>query len=849
MWHTDLPETVMEKLKTTPQGITEKEAEKRLSESGENKFEKTAKKSVLGAFFKQMSDSMVLILLASAAVSVATTFFSGEGDYLDAIIILAIVCFNAVMGVVQEFKAEHALEALKKLNSPTAKVIREGKQQVVDTAKIVPGDIILLETGDFVPADARLTEAVKLTADESALTGETGEIKKKVDIIKNNNIPIAEIHNMVWANTVISGGRGKAVVVETGMNTQTGKVAGMIMSSQSPETPLQLRLKKTGKVLGLAAILICGIIFLMGILRRQPPLEMFMTSISLAVAAIPEGLPAIVTVMLAIGVQKMARKNAVVRKLPAVETLGSATVICTDKTGTLTRNEMTVTDIYGDRQKLFECVSLCNDKKGATEKALYEASEKEGFNIDELRGRYKRVDEIPFSSGRKLMTTVHKTEKCYLVVSKGAPDVLISLCSMPIAKKEEILRKNSEFARSGKRVIAAAYKEIAVLGGKYEENLIFAGLAAMSDPPREGVDRAVLSCKSAGIKVVMITGDQKDTASAIARETGICRDGTGVISGRELDMLNDEQLEREIENYRVFYRVTPEHKMRIVRAFQKKGEVVAMTGDGVNDAPALKYADIGCAMGKSGTDVAKGAADMVLSDDNFTTITEAVKQGRGIYCNIRKAIRFLLSSNIGEIFTIFTAIFFGRGSPLNAIQLLWMNLVTDSLPAVALGLQPHEKDIMCRKPISKNKSIFADGLGFTIFLEGIIIGLISTIAYIAGNNIFGSSELGKTMCFCTLSMSQLFHAFAVGSEHSIFSRYTKTNKYMILAFAVCMLMQTSVITVPVMRSLFDTCKLSKPHWLTVLILSSLPLVISEIEKILNAVKKNKRKKLDIMREL
>lgn len=831
MWHTQSVKSVMEKLNTSPQGLSGEEVKNRLLKTGENKFENGVRKSVIGAFLKQMSDSMVLILLASAVISVLTTFLSGEGDYLDAIIILTIVCFNGVMGVVQEFKAEHALEELKKLNSPTAKVIREGKEQTIDTAEIVPGDIILIESGDFVPADARLIEAVKLTADESALTGETGEIKKSVDIIGNEDAPVAELHNMVWAHTVISGGRGKAVVVETGMNTQTGKVAGMIIGSESPETPLQLRLKKTGKVLGITAIIICGIIFFMGILRHQPPLEMFITSVSLAVAAIPEGLPAIVTVMLAIGVQKMAQKNAVVRKLPAVETLGSATVICTDKTGTLTRNEMTVTDVFGDREKLFFCISLCNDKKGATENALYTAATKEGININELWEKYKRVDEIPFSSERKVMTTVHKTDKGYTVVSKGAPDVILPLCSISAEKKKEILNKNIELARSGKRVIAAAYKEITSLDGKYEQNLVFAGLAAMSDPLRDGVEEAVKTCKKAGIKVVMITGDQKDTALAIAKETGICRDETCVMSGKEIDSLTDDKFERMIEKYRVFYRVTPEHKMRIVRAFQRNDEVVAMTGDGVNDAPALKYADIGCAMGKSGTDVAKGAADMVLSDDNFTTITEAVRQGRGIYHNIRKAVRFLLSSNIGEIFTIFTAIFFGRESPLSAIQLLWMNLVTDSLPAVALGLQPADHDIMCKKPIQKNRSIFADGMGIAIFLEGVVIGLISTIAFIIGNNVFGSNELGKTMCFCTLSMSQLFHAFAVASEYSVFSLRTKINKYMMLAFACCMIMQISVVVIPVMRNMFETCALGKTHWIVVLLLSAMPLIISEIEKL------------------
>ncbi|MFA7636802.1 MAG: calcium-translocating P-type ATPase, PMCA-type [Monoglobales bacterium] len=835
MWHTISEKSLMEKLNTSAEGLSNDQAAKRLEKFGENSFEETKRKSFFIEFLKQLTDSMVLILLAAAALSVAVSYISGDGDYLDALIILAIVVFNAITGVVQEFKAEHALEALKKMNSPMARVLRDNKEKTVDTAKIVPGDVIILNSGGYVPADARLIEANALRADESALTGETKEVKKKTGIANLDQHEI-DSGNMVWANTVITTGRGKAVVVETGMNTQTGKVAGMILGSETPETPLQLRLKKTGKILGLTAVLICAVIFFMGIVRRQPPLEMFMTSISLAVAAIPEGLPAIVTVMLAIGVQKMAKKNAVIRKLPAVETLGSATVICTDKTGTLTKNEMTITDIFGDRQKILECFALCNDEVGATEKALIRAAERDGLSKKQLDGQFPRVDEIPFTSARKMMSTVHKTKTGYIVISKGAPEVLLPLCSISESRKKEILSKNSQLAESGKRVLAAAYKEITQLGGKYEENLILAGLAGMTDPPREGVYEAVKTCKEAGIKVVMITGDQQDTALAIARETGICTGRDGAVSGKELDAMSDDCLDKIIGSCRVFSRVTPEHKMRLIRAFQRQGEVVAMTGDGVNDAPALKNADIGCAMGKSGTDVAKGAADMVLADDNFVTIAEAVKQGRGIYANIKKAVRFLLSSNIGEIFTIFIAIFFGRESPLTAIQLLWMNLVTDSLPAIALGLQPPDKDIMSKKPVKRNRSIFADGLGYTIFIEGIMIGVIATFAYIIGERFFGSAALGGTMSFCTLSMSQLFHAFAVESEHSLFSRYVRRNKFMMFAFIICMTMQVSVAAFEPLRNIFKTSEMTRIQWLITLGLSSLPLVISEIEKLAAARK-------------
>ncbi len=830
MWQEMSKETAMEKLGTSEKGLSVAEAAKRREKYGDNTFVSAPKKSILKAFLGQLSDYMVIILIGAAVISAVMSFFSGEKEYIDSIIIMAIVLFNAGMGVVQEFRAEHALEALKKMNSPTVEVIREGQTVVEDTKNLVPGDIISFRAGDFVPADARLIECVKLAVNESALTGETAEIKKNSEHVKEESISQIEAANMVWANTVVTEGRGRAVVVRTGMKTQTGKIAGMILESESPDTPLQIRLAKTGKTLGIAAMVICGIIFLMGLVRKVPAFDMFMTSVSLAVAAIPEGLPAIITVMLAIGVQKMAKKNAVIRKLPAVETLGSATIICSDKTGTLTKNQMTVTDVVGDRNRVLEYLCLCNDDKGATEKALVRAAKDMGIEKEVIDAKYNRVDEIPFNSKRKLMTTVHKTGDRYRVITKGAPDILLNICSVSVTEKQEISGKIKELASQGKRVIGVAYKEVLRPGGKYEENLKFLGLAGLSDPPREGVPEAVKICKRAGITPVMVTGDQVDTAVAIAKQTGIFVPGSKVISGKQLDTIDEKTLDMEIENCRVFARVTPEHKMRIVKAFQRRGEVVAMTGDGVNDAPALKTADIGCSMGKCGTDVAKGAADMVLADDNFVTIVEAIRQGRGIYDNIKKAVHFLLSSNIGEILTIFTAIFFGWDSPLTAIQLLWVNLVTDSLPAIALGLQPPDKDIMCKKPVKKNKGIFADGLGQTICLEGVMIGILAITAFITGIKIFKSLDVARTMAFCTLSISQLVHAFTVESEHSLFSKNAGRNKFMIIAFLICLTFQISAAAFPPAIRVFKTISLLPCQWGIVGGLSMVPVVVSEADK-------------------
>ncbi|MBR5587078.1 MAG: cation-translocating P-type ATPase [Clostridia bacterium] len=829
MWHTLSEKSVVDKLESCVNGLSRKEAAKRLERFGENRFETRRRSGVIKSFFGQLSDTMVIMLLVAVALSLTLSYVSGDGEYLDAVIILAIVIFNATIGVIQEFKAENALEELEKMNSPTTTVLRDGAEEKIKTSEVVPGDIVLLSAGDYVPADARLIEAVMLTVDESALTGETEDVEKRcrVEDVKQ---PEEQTKNMVWAQTVVTGGRGKAVVVATGMNTKTGKIAGMIIEGGSEPTPLQQRLKKTGNVIGVGATVICALIFLMGILRGQPTMEMFMTSVSLAVAAIPEGLPAIITVMLAIGVRKMAKKNAVVRKLPAVETLGSTTVICTDKTGTITCNEMTVSEIYGNRNKFLECCCLCNNDRGSTEKALIKAALSEGILKEKLDGQKKRVGEIPFSSERKIMTTVHKNGEGYITIIKGAPEKILNCCALSEEQKRDFLQKNSQMAKSGNRVIAAAFKESQTPDSKEEKNFMFAGLAAMTDPPRRGVEKAVEDCKKAGIRVIMITGDQKDTALAVAAQTGIGIGGRAV-EGREIDAMTDEQLKKAVAETTVFARVNPQHKTRIVRTLQSIGNVVAMTGDGVNDAAALKYSDIGCAMGKSGTEVAKGAADIVLTDDNFVTIAEAVKQGRGIYENIRKTVRFLLSSNIGEIFTIFAAIFFGRSSPLTAIQLLWTNLVTDCLPAIALGLEPADKDIMTRKPVRKNSSLFGDGVGLAICLEGIMIGMTASLAYAVGTEIYHNFAVGRTMTFCTLSLSQLFQALAVESEHSIFSRRMGRNGFMAFSFVVCAMLQIITVAFAPARRLLGTSALTTEQWLVTMGLSAIPLIVSEFEKL------------------
>lgn len=867
-WHTMSAEETLRTLQTDAQrGLTVKQVKQRQEEYGKNQLEQAKGKSLLRRFLSQFADFMVIILLIAAAISFATSLLEPEGDFVDPVIILLIVVVNAVIGVVQESRAQKAIDALKKLSAPHATVIRAGKQQKVDAAELAPGDLLLLHTGDLVPADARLLECSSLKLEESSLTGESLPVEKQAEARLPEQCALGDRVNCVFSATTVTSGHARAVVTETGMRTQVGHIAHMINTQESPQTPLQQRLARVGRILGLGALGICFVIFVLGLFQHVPLLDSFMLSVSLAVAAIPEGLPAIVTIVLSIGVQRMAKSNAIIRRLPAVETLGSATVICSDKTGTLTQNRMTVTrlaDLDGpiapggeQGRRLLTLAALCNNavlegKRGSfdasgepTENALVIAAALQGLRKPELERQHPRVKELPFDSTRKRMTTIHRQVGGYLIVTKGAPDVLLPLCSqvlaagrkqaMTAAYRAQLLRRNDEMAGDALRVIGVAYRRVTAEPSAPEQELVFCGLIGMLDPPRKEVWRAVATCKTAGIKPVMITGDHAVTAAAIAKEIGISRDGT-VITGHELDQLSQEELIRRIGDCRVFARVSPEHKVRIVKAFQAKGEIVAMTGDGVNDAPALKAADIGCAMGKTGTDVAKSAADMILTDDNFATIVRAVEQGRGIYDNIRKAVHFLLSCNIGEILVIFIASLMGLPAPLLPIQLLWVNLVTDSLPAMALGVEAVDRDIMRRRPVPPRQSLFAGGLGFDIAVEGMLVGALALLAYMLGRTAFPESGtiLGRTMAFAVLSLSQLVHAFNTRSEHSLFSIGFFSNPKMILSFLVCTLLQFSVIAVAPLGALFKTVTLNSVQWLAVAGLSLAPLAAVEIGKRLKA---------------
>ena len=741
---------------------------------------------------------MIIILIIASIVSAIVSKMQGENDYIDSIIIIVIVVLNALMGLIQETKAEKSIEALKNMTAPMAKVRRNGKIEEVSSKEIVPGDIVVLEAGNYVPADCRLISSFNLKIEESALTGETEPANKNSKEVLLENIPIGDMNNMAFSNTIVVNGHAEAVVVETGMNTTIGKIAHMIIDNEAPQTPIQKKLAQVGKTLGIACLIICSLVFAIGVIKKIDIVQMFMTSVGLAVAAIPEGLPAIITIMLSIGVTTMAKKNAIIRKLPAVETLGSSSVICSDKTGTLTQNKMKVVDVKNatgnntatSKELILSLGAMCTDcniNEGIaygepTEVAIVNSAINFGQNKEELYKKYPRIAEIPFDSERKMMTTIHKAGGKYRIITKGAPDVLLSKCTkydvnnsvqtMNFSVKNRIEQENKYMADKALRVIAVSSADIDYLPSKIttetiENNLVFVGLIGMIDPPREGVKEAVSTCKNAGIKTVMITGDHIATAKAIAKELNILGRNDLAITGTELDKISDKDFEKNIMKYSVFARVSPEHKVKIVKAFQKTGAVVAMTGDGVNDAPALKNADIGIAMGKNGTDVAKNAADMILTDDNFVTIVEAVKQGRNIFDNMKKAIHFLIATNIGEIVTIFMGLLLGLKSPLLAIHLLWINLVTDSLPAIALGLEPPDKEIMNRKPQNSKKGIFADGLWGKIFVEGAMIGMLNLVAFTIGNS-FYSLETGRTMAFVSLGLLELVHCFNIKSEQSIF---------------------------------------------------------------------------------
>lgn len=793
MWHTKAINELEENFRTNvSNGLSENEVEERKKHFGDNKLADKKKESIFIKFIKQFNDFMIIILIIASIISALVAKMDGSGDYIDSVIIIAIVVLNAIMGVVQEAKAEKSLEALKTMTAPVAKVRRDGKIVSIKAEEVVPGDIVLLEAGNYVPADARLIKTSNLKVEEASLTGETLPVLKDENVILDKDVPIGDMLNMVFSSCIVVNGHGEGVVTETGMNTKVGKIANMIIEDEAPETPIQKKLAEVGKTLGIACLIICVLIFLIGLLKRIPPIEMFMTSVGLAVAAIPEGLPAIVTIVLSIGVTKMARKNSIIRKLPAVETLGGASVICSDKTGTLTQNKMQVVQMYSvgaKEEKILELGTMCTDvniEKRAgrltgigepTEVAIVNAALERNINKLELYKLKSRVNDIPFDSTRKMMTTIHKDSNEYISITKGAPDVLLKKCTkyfdgnseLTLSSNiiEKIEQNNNKMAEKALRVIAVAYKKVANSVNIKENELVFVGLIGMIDPPRQGVKEAVSTCRKAGIKTVMITGDHITTAKAIAKDLGILRRYDLAITGQELKNIPQNILEKDIMKYSVFARVSPEDKVRIVKAYQSTGAVVAMTGDGVNDSPALKNANIGIAMGKNGTDVAKNAADMILADDNFVTIVEAVKQGRNIYDNIRKAIHFLISTNIGEIVTIFMGLVLGLKSPLLAIQLLWINLVTDSLPAIALGLEPVDKDIMNKKPRDSKKGLFADGLWSKIFIEGTMIGMLTLLAFSLGNNLYGV-EVGRTMAFVSLGMLELVHCFNIKSEESIF---------------------------------------------------------------------------------
>ena len=867
MWHSSSIEEIAKNLKTNINiGLPDDEAQKRFERYGPNNLKEKKKESLFVKFIKQFNDFMIITLIIAAIISAVVSKLNGEADYIDSIIIVAIVIFNAIMGLVQEQKAEKSLEALKKMTAPNAKVRRDGRVQEIDATLVVPGDIVVLEAGNYVPADCRLINSYNLKIEESALTGETIPSLKDSSKILKENTAMGDLCNMVFATTIVVNGHGEAIVVETGMNTRVGKIAGMIIEDESPETPIQKKLAEVGKILAIACIIICVLIFVIGIFKKIPIIEMFMTSVGLAVAAIPEGLPAIVTIMLSIGVTKMAKKNSIIRKLPAVETLGSSSVICSDKTGTLTQNKMTVTEIrncFGransnERKFILELGTMCTDtteeringKLGfvgeATEVAISNAAMEEGVSKSFLYDEMKRINDIPFDSKRKMMTTIHKYGNGYRIITKGAPDVLLKRCSncysggqvVPIfSKKDDINEQNNQMAEKALRVIAVAYKDVEKLPEmqEMEKDLIFCGLIGMIDPPREGVKEAVRTCRRAGIKTVMITGDHLQTAKAIAKELGILKRGDLAIDGETLERMSQHELEQNIMDYSVFARVSPEHKVRIVKAFQSTGAVVAMTGDGVNDAPALKNADIGIAMGKGGTDVAKNAADMILLDDNFVTIVEAVKQGRNIYDNIKKAIHFLISTNIGEIVTIFFGLVLGIKSTLLAIQLLWINLVTDSLPAIALGLEKEEENIMSRLPRNPKKNLFADGLWWKIIIEGAMLGMFTLLAFSIGNRLY-SVEVGRTMAFLTLGILELVHSFNIKSEESIFKIGVLENKYLVGALVLGVILQVIVVVVSPLAQVFSLVPLTGIQWLYTILIAVAPIPIVEIQKAVNGYK-------------
>jgi len=865
--HSISKEELMMKFSTNRElGLSSAEIERRLQKYGPNKLREKKKKTTVQRFFDQFKDAMILILIVAAIISFAVVCAEQNwSELFEPLLILLIVILNAVMGVYQEGKAEKALDALKNMSAPHARVIRDGEEKIINASDLVPGDIIRLESGDFVPADARLLHSVSLKSEESALTGESVPSEKDSETTVCKDAPIGDRTNMVFSGCSITYGTATAVVTATGMDTEMGKIANLLDTEEDGQTPLQQKLAQLGKYLGIMALAACAIIFVVGLVNGIPVLEIFMTAVSLAVSAIPEGLPAIVTIVLSIGVQRMVKKNALIRKLPAVETLGGASVICSDKTGTLTQNRMTLTKAYVDGQPEPEIISnknsdeikkllmygaLCCDGSvvfhgteeqhigDPTETAIVLAAHKNGIPKENLNKKYPRLGEIPFDSDRKLMTTINSIDGKNVVIVKGAFDMMAPRCiSGNLEKAKELTEAMSNDAL---RVLAIAYKDISTIPDTLtpedlENGLTFFGLVGMIDPPRPEAKDAVAVCRRAGIKPVMITGDHVVTASAIAKELGILEPGDRAITGVELDNMTDSEFDAVIETISVYARVSPENKIRIVKAWQRKGQVVSMTGDGVNDAPALKAADIGCAMGITGTDVAKGAADMTLTDDNFATIVDAVREGRGIYANIKKVVGFLLGTNIGEVFTVFVSMLLWHKSPLLSMQLLWINLVTDSLPAIALGMEAVEADVMDHKPKPKDEGIFAHGLGVRVVLQGAMFAALTLIGFYLGETTTGTLEGGQTMAFMVLALSQIVQAFNMRSERSLFKIGFFGNRTLNLAALTSTVLVAIVLFTP-LRIAFGLILLPAKLYLIALGLILIPLVVMELCKAFGMIK-------------
>lgn len=870
-WYSKTVQEITEELNTNIEtGLSSQEAENRLKQYGPNKFQEGEKTSIWKMLWEQINSILIWILIVAAIISAFV------GEITDAIIIFIVIALNAIIGIVEESKAEKALEELKKMSTPKAIVRRDGQIKEISSENLVPGDVVIIDAGRYIPADLRLIETANLQIEESALTGESVPVDKNAGWSSYSEVPLGDQQNIAFMSTLSTYGRGTGIVTSTGMETEIGKIAKMLGGQEKEITPLQKKLNELGKILGIGAVMICVIMFFVGYFQGRDVLDMFLIAVSLAVAAIPEGMVAIVTIVLALGVQKMSKRHAIVRKLPAVETLGSVSVICSDKTGTLTQNKMTVTKVYVDGKytdlgtiqqkddasyRLLRGMMLCNDATldsgDPTEIALIVAGNDLGLDKAKLEQQFQRVNELPFDSERKMMTTVHRDSSSYFSVTKGALESILPRTTsifkngqvQPISAhdKEEILDASKKMSDEALRVLAVAERTSLADTEASEEQLIFLGLVGMIDPPREEVKQSVAQCKDAGIRTIMITGDHQNTALAIAKELGIADDLSQTMTGQELNEISDTELQEKVEKVRVFARVSPEHKVRIVQALKENGLIVSMTGDGVNDAPSLKQADVGVAMGITGTDVAKGASDIILTDDNFSTIVSAVEQGRNIFQNIRKAILFLLSCNLGEITALFIGILLGWPAPLTAVQILWVNLITDTLPAIALGMDPDDPDIMKEKPRNPKESFFAHGNGAYTVLNGMLIGFITLFAFIEGLRYYtGAASIfavdfgnisedalthAQTMAFITLSASQLFHSLNLRSRRkSIFQTGLFTNPLLLGAIIIGLLIQASLVYVPFFHDVFGIYVVGLKDWGFVIGISLIPVIINEIYK-------------------